>query len=170
MIAAVIALVVVPGVVLAVDRPRLRAVELAYMEGRAVTACATKRLGPFADEGRDLDELPAALDQILAEARADADRVHRLARKLPMGIHPRTRAASRAVRRALSAEAALYGAMVEDPTGSEDELQNLGRANARAERALADARRWMLAGEADGWDRRFICPSSPQASSSSSSK
>ena len=162
--------VVAMAAVVAFDRPRLRAAEDAYVDGRAVTACATRRLGPFASEQADLDELPAALDEILAEARADAERVHRRAMSLPMGIHPSVRDAGRAVRHALEAETALYEAMVEDPTGSEDELEELGRANARAERELADARRWMLADEPDGWEERFRCPAvrSAQASSSSS--
>jgi hypothetical protein len=166
-LAAVIALLLVAGVV-AADRPRLRAAEAAYLDGRSLTACATARLRPFAESGRDLDELPGALDEIIADARQEAAQVHVTAGDLRRGILPATDRAVAAVRRAIDAQVALYDAMADDPTGSDDELRTLGVANNRAEARLDDARGWLAAGAPDGWDRRFTCRD--QASSASSSK
>lgn len=152
----VIVVLLVAGVV-AADRPRLRAAEDVYLAGRSLTACATSELRPFAEEGRDLDELPAALEEILTDARQDADALLSEARGLAGGLLPASDRAVGAVRAAIEAEVALYDAMVEDPTASEDELRALGRANNVAEARLEDARGWVLAGEPDGWDRRFTC-------------
>jgi hypothetical protein len=168
-IALVVAIVVLLAAgVVAADRPRLRAAEATYLEGRALTACATVRLRPFAESDRDLDELPSALDEIIADARREAMTLGAAADDLRGGLLPATDRAVTAVRRAIAAEVILYEAMGDDPTGSEDELRALGEANNRAERRLDDARGWLVAGEPDGWARRFTCPA--QASSASSSK
>lgn len=155
-LAVVIVLLLVAGVT-AADRPRLRAAEDAYLEGRSLTACATVRLRPFAESGRDLDELPAALDEIITDARREAATVRATAGDLRGGILPATDRAVAAVRRAMDAQVALYDAMADDPTGSDDELRTLGAANNRAEARLDDARGWLVAGAPDGWDRRFTC-------------
>jgi predicted nucleotidyltransferase len=167
LLTAVIVLLLVVGVS-AADRPRVRAAEAAYLEGRQVTACATRRLAPFANETRELDELPAALEEIVVEARAEAEAVRAEADDLATGLLPRTRQAVRAVQAALEAEVVLYEGMVEDPTAdaTDDALRRLGTANARAEDRLDAARRWVLAGTGDRWDDRFRCvapaPATPQ--------
>lgn len=155
-LAVLIALLLLAGGI-AADRPRLRAAEDAYLDGRALTACATARLRPFAEEGRDLDELPAALDEIITDARREAAALGEAADDLAGGLLPATNRAVDAVRRAIDAQVALYEAMGDDPTGSEDELRTLGGANTQAEARLDAARGWLLASESGGWDRRFTC-------------
>ena len=67
---AIVALVLAG--VIAADRRPLRAAEQSYLDGRNVTACATRELRPFAEEARDLEELPEALEQVILDARQDA--------------------------------------------------------------------------------------------------
>ena len=157
-LAAAIVLLLV-GAVAAADRPRVRAAEAAYIEGRQVTACATRRLAPFANESREIDELPAALEEIVTDAREEAEAARRDAAGLRTGLLPRTGDAVRAVQAALAAEVALYEEMVEDPAGEagDDALRRLGSANATAEARLQRARRWVLVGESKAWDERFTC-------------
>lgn len=165
---AALLLAVVAGEVTAADRPPLREAEDVYLAGRALTACATAELRPFAVPGRGLDDLPATLEEIIVEAREETSSLADAADGLAGGLLPATDRSVSAVRDAIRAQEALYEAMVTDPTGSEDELRALGRANNRAEARLDAARGWLLAGEPDGWDRRFTCRG--QASSASSSK
>src|SRR5687767_12637721 len=92
-----ILVLLVAGVV-AADRPRVRAAEDVYLDGRSLTACATGRLRPFAEEGRDLDELPAALEEIVTDARSDAAALREAADDLAGGLLPATDRAVDAVR------------------------------------------------------------------------
>ena len=157
-LAALIVLLLVGGVA-AADRPRVRAAETAYLAGRQVTACATRRLAPFAREERSIDELPGAVEEIVTDARGEAAAVRADAADLDTGLLPRTRDAVRAVQAALAAEVELYDRMVEDPAPGrgDEELRALGAANARAEARLGRARRWVFAGEAKAWDERNAC-------------
>jgi hypothetical protein len=144
---------------------QLRSVEEAYVAGRQVTACATARLGPLRRSEDPVGGLPAALDEILAEARTDADH---LGEDVPSGLLlPPTGGAQRAVRRALSAQRALYEAMVETPLRSDDELRGLGSANAAAERSLSHARTVLLLPSGRGWAQRNTCVQASSAPSSS---
>ncbi|HVM09660.1 MAG TPA: hypothetical protein VM345_14425 [Acidimicrobiales bacterium] len=137
----------------------LRSAESQYMAGRALTACASRQLRPFADEARPIDELPEAVLEIVTEARDEARRTLASAGDAGAVPYPGVRRAAVAVREALEAEVALYDAMVDDPTNSDDELEALGAANRAAESRLATARRFLFVGEAPGWDDRNRCPS-----------
>ena len=136
-----------------------RRAEAAYVDGRAVTACATTELRPFAEGDEQLDELPATLEQIVVDARTQVATVRDRARDAGAGLpYPGLDAAVDAVHAAAEAQVELYDAMVDDPTGSDDELRRLGLANTAAERRLSRARRWLLVNEPRGWSRRFVCP------------
>lgn len=169
-LAGIIAILLVAAVAVA-DRGPMRSAEAAYLDGRNVTACATRELRPFAEAGRDLDELPATLEALIADAHVEAREVRDRSLRGPGGVLPATRAAVRSVRAALHAQVDLYRAMAEDPAGSDDELAALGRANRSAERALDRARRWTVSDPADPWPDRFTCrgEAEGQASSPSSS-
>jgi hypothetical protein len=135
---------------------QVRDAEAAYVEARRVTACATARLTPFAESGRDLDELPEALEEILTDARAELVQTRE---RTPRGaaLYPRATTALRSVRAAIIAQVALYDAMVADPDGSGDELTALGQANRTAEARLEEARNAMFIGPGAGWSSRNAC-------------
>lgn len=136
----------------------LRELEAHYVEGRRLTACATRELAPFAEGGSELDDLSDALLGIVTKARDQAREVRdRAADERATVPFPGLRSAEAAVVAALDAEVDLYQALVVDPNGSEDELDALGRANQAAERRLGSARRWMFADEPARWDDRFRC-------------
>lgn len=157
-IAAIAALLLLIGVIVQqLSVGQVRAIEQSYVHGRQVTACATEQLSPFAS-GRSLDELPDTLEELVVDAHAETTGVRAELRQRTGGLRiPPVAAATDAVRDALDAEVRLYAALVDDPTGSEDELTELGRANARAERRLATARRWLLIEPGEGWNDRFRC-------------
>ena len=134
----------------------LRSVERSYVEGRQVTACATASLAPFADQRREMDELPGAVEAAVLDAR---DRLVAVRAALPdngSGLFG-VRGAREAVASALTAELALYEVMAADPATSDDELLALGQANAEAERKLAAARRALRVSAGRGWSARFRC-------------
>jgi len=156
-----VAAVVVLGLA-AVHRAALgdfRRAEAAYIEGRAVTACATTKLRPFAEGDERMKDLPEALETIVVDARTRVVEVDARAESADAGLpYPGLHDAVDAVRAAASAQVELYDAMVDDPEGSDDELRRLGLANTSAEHRLARARRWLFVNEPSGWSTRFVCP------------
>lgn len=160
MVAAAVGLTaLLVAVVQQVSVGQLRTVEQSYVHGRQVTACATQQLSPFAS-GRSLEDLPDTLEELVSAAHSDAIDVQAELRGRTGGPQiPPVAAAADAVQAAVDAEVQLYAALVGDPEGSEDELVALGRANARAERRLATARRWLLIDPGEGWNDRFRCRS-----------
>ena len=176
-VVALVMLVVAVLLALALHRTGLahvRDIEASYVSGRKVTACATLELAPFRSGMRDMEELPSALADLVADARSRAESVRdELDDVGSAPPYPRLGSATREVRAALDAEVALYEAMVDDPEGSRDELDALGTANRRAERALDDARRVLFVGASGDWQKRNSCIRSGRgedAYSSSSSK
>jgi hypothetical protein len=141
----------------------LRELEASYIAAREPTACATQELVPFAfgNDDVDIDELDLALVELIEEA-ADEVRTQRRrferARTLPF---PPLRSARSALGNAYAAQGRLYEAMLADPQGSEPELRRLGRANARTERRMATARRWLVVDPPAEWNRRFVCDEEP---------
>jgi hypothetical protein len=138
---------------------QLRGAEDDYMAGRALTACASRQLRPFAEEQRSLDELPDALLEIITDARDEARQVLASADDETFVPYPRVGSATAAVRRALEAQVRLYEAMVDDPTNTDDELELLGAANRGAEAQLEGARRLLFVGQPEGWSDRNRCRS-----------
>lgn len=163
--------IVVVGVVLVVALAGLvlhrlalahvREMEEAFVEGRQVTACATAALAPFARGGRDIEELPDAVEGLVVGARADVAELARTVQGTGAPPYPRTSAATAAVRDAIRAQLALYEVLVDEPDQSDDELARLGVANRKAEARLGAARSVLFIGTPPGWSKRNTCADPP---------
>ena len=141
----------------------LRQIERDYVAAREPTACATQGLLPFAFGQIDLEELDAALEELVVEAGQESAEVRRLVDRRRVLPYPPVRGAHEALTDALRAQTVLYEAMIERPADSDEELRALGQRNAAVERKLARARNTLLVGRPTGWDRRFACDEPPPA-------
>ena len=137
----------------------LRRLENAYLSSRKVTACTIARLDPYASE-EELARLDETLDQLIADGTVGAEEVRDAFANVEVSPVPQARRAHEEVGRSLEAQVRLYRAMATEPQGTRPQLETLGRANNRAERALADLRSILFVGAAEGWSRRFDCPRS----------
>ena len=157
-IVAVVLVAVCAGLVLhRLALAHVRELEESYVEGRQVTACATAALAPFARGGRDIEELPDAVEELVISARADVAELARTVDGAGAPPYPRASAATSAVRDAIAAQLALYEALVAEPERSDDELVRLGAANRKAEARLDAARSLLWVGAPPGWSERNTC-------------
>ena len=131
----------------------LRRVEAGYVSARQATTCAVAGLERFGDPG-DID---AALTDAV---RTASEQVLALRRSLDDAVvpYPSLASARSAVADALDTQDSFYSALLDDPQGTDDELEALGERNREAERALASARGWLATGVGGGWTQRAACP------------
>ena len=161
-IAAAVLVLALAGLVLhRLALAHVREMEEAFVEGRQVTACATAALAPFARGGRDIEELPAAVEDLVIGARADIAELARTVEDAGAPPYPRASAATAAVRDAIHAQLALYEVLVAEPDESDDELAQLGVANRKAEARLGAARSVLFIGTPPGWSERNTCADRP---------
>lgn len=135
----------------------LRRLESTYLASRKVTACTIARLDPYASE-EELARLDETLDRLIADATVKAVAVRDEFNRLEVSSVPQSRRARRELQRSLDAQVRLYQAMATKPQESRPELEALGKANNRAERAFKDLRSILFVAAPDGWSRRFDCP------------
>ena len=135
----------------------LRRLERSYLASRKVTACTIARLDPYASE-EELMRLDETLDRLIADATVKAVAVRDDFSRIEVSPVPQAGRARRELQRSLDAQVRLYHAMAADPEGSRPQLEALGRANNRAERAFKDLRSTLFVAAPDGWSSRFDCP------------
>ena len=158
MLAGVALVVVVAlGVVHQAALRDLRRLEGSYVASRKVTACTIARLDPYASE-EELARLDETLDRLIADGTVKAVAVRDEFSRLEVSPVPHSRRARRALERSLDAQVRLYQAMASDPQRTRPQLEALGRANNRAERAFKDLRSVLFVAAPDGWSQRFDCP------------
>lgn len=141
----------------------LRLLERDYIAAREPTACALMSLEPYAFGKIDLDEIDAVVEDLVRQALAESEQLKEQFEQRQVAPIPRVSTARDALAAALDAQVALYRAMLDDPTGSEDELRRLGKSNNEFERRAARARNLLLVGEPTGWNLRFVCDGEPSA-------
>ena len=139
----------------------LRRLESEYIAAREPTACANQSLVPFTTGGIDLDALDEAVEEAIFEARKESRELHERSKKRKVSVIPAVSAAADALDDALTAQVRLYDVLVDDPAGSDDELEQLGRRNGQFERRIGRLRNILLVGAGDGWSTRFVCDRPP---------